>query len=179
MTKFAALYFILLFGIVQVHCKKTERGFQMLYHSTPNTQFDIPVGLDIFASYYFPVNNIPSDTAAFFASNNITSKQLGRITPSTMSLRAVYQDGSYDYISSVEVSIFDPARPNLTEQIIFYNDNVLPNTGTQIILIPNDVDVTPFIVQGKTFSFRTRIRLRETPQRTITTGWNMNFFARY
>ena len=179
MTKFVALYLILFFAIIQFHCKKTERGFQMLYRSTPNTQFDIPVGLDIFASHYFPSNNIVSDTTIFFTSNNVTAKQLGRITPQSMFLRAVYQDGSYEYISSVEVSIFDPARPNLTAQIIFYNDNVLPNTGTQVTLIPNDVDVTPFLVQGKSFSITTRIRLRDTPQRTITTGWGMNFFARY
>ena len=179
MTKLGAFSFILFFSFLQLNCKKTERGFQILYRSTPNSQYDIPVGLDIFASHYFVVNNILSDTTIFFSANNLTAKQLGRITPSTMFMRAVYQDGTYDYISSVEVSIFDPARPNLTEQIIFYNDNVLPNTGTQITLIPNDVDVTPFIVQGRSFSIRTRIRLRDTPQRTITTGWGINFFARY
>ncbi len=171
------LFLFLCCGILQLQCRKQDRGFQMNYISTPNTQFDIAVGLDPFKSHFYP-EPVSSDTSLYFTANNVTAKQLGRITPYTMYLRAVYQDGSYDFVSNVEVTIFDPTRPNLTEQIIFYNDNVAVSTGTQITLIPNDVDVTPFIVQGKTFGIRIRIRLRDVPQRTITTGWNMAFFAR-
>ena len=170
---------ILFFGLLQLQCRKQENGYQMPYHSTPNTQYDIPIGLDPLASWYAKLNGISTDTALFFSTHNISANQLGRITPYTMYLRAVYQDGGYEDVSSVEVSIADPTRPTLPEQVIFYNDAVLPNTGTQITLVPVDVDVTPYLINGKIFTLKTRFRFRNITQRTITTGWNMNFFARY
>ena len=174
---FIRFFACLIIVCMHLNCKKQDRGFQMIYRSL--TPYNISIGLDPFASHYYTSDQILSDTVLFFPANNVTAAQVGRITPYTMNIRASFQDGRYDFVSHVEVSIFDPARPNTTEQIIFYNDNVPVTTGTQINLVPNDVDVTPFLVKGKSFVLRTKFQFRDTPQRTIATEWNASFFARY
>jgi hypothetical protein len=156
-------------------CKKDQPGFEMQYRRT----FILPIGLDNFLSHNFEFKDISSDTTVFFTPNNATSNQIDRIEPLSMNIRALFggNDNRFNIISRVEVWISDPSRPKLTPQIVFFRDDVPLNTGNRLDLIPNNVDVRPFLIEGSKFNLRINFRLRNIPDRSIDTEWNAAFFS--
>ena len=167
--------FLLLIALLFASCRKTEAGFDMSYRR----EFNLPGGLNIFQSHNFEFKDIACDTSVFFKTNSATASEITRIEPSTMNIRAIFggADNSYVFIDRVEVWISDPNRPNLTAQIAFFRDNVPINTGNRLDLIPNNIDVRPFLVEGSRFNLRINLRLRNTPDRSIDSEWNASFFA--
>lgn len=156
-------------------CRKKDTGFEMNYRR----QFSIPIGLDVFSSHNFEFKEIAADTAVFFMVNgSYTANQISLIEPKAMNLRAVFGGGDYIFIDKVEVWISDPSRPKLTPQIIFFRDDVPLSTGTRLDLVPNNVDVRPFLLEGSRFNLRINLRLRAITERSIETEWNTSFFAR-
>jgi hypothetical protein len=156
-------------------CKKKESGFEMQYRRT----FEFPIGLNNFLSHNFEFKDIASDTSVFFKANNTSSNQIVRIEPLSMNIRALFggTDNSYNLIERVEVWISDPSRPKVIPQIIFFRDNVPLSTGNRLDLIPNNVDVRPFLVEGSRFTVRINLRLRAITERSIDTEWNATFFS--
>jgi hypothetical protein len=166
--------FLLLPFFIGMGCRKKEEGFEMTY----KRQFDLPVGLDIFASHNFKFNDVACDTSIFFTINNATASQIKRVLPRTMSLRSIFTSATrYDFIKQVEVYVSDNSRPNLTPQIAFFRDDVPLGTGSQLDLVPNNVDLRPFLLEGNRFSIRINISLRDYPPRSIETECNFSFFA--
>ena len=156
-------------------CRKKETGFEMNYRR----QFPIPIGLDVFSSHNFEFKDIAADTAVFFTVNgSYSANQISLIEPKAMNLRAVFGEGDFIFIDKVEVWISDPSRPKLSPQIIFFRDDVPLSTGIRLDLVPNNVDVRPFLLQGSRFNLRINLRLRAITERSIETEWNTSFFAR-
>jgi hypothetical protein len=166
--------FLLLLALLTSSCRKKQEGFEMTY----KRQFDLPIGLDVFASHNFKFNDIACDTSVFFQINNATASQIKRILPRSMSLRSIFTSAnSYNFIRQVEVYVSDNSRPNVTPQIAFFRDDVPPSTSDRLDLIPNEVDLRPFLLEGNRFSVRINISLRDFPPRSIETECNFSFFA--
>jgi hypothetical protein len=166
--------FLLLSFFMLTSCRKKEEGFEMTY----KRQFDLPVGLDIFASHNFKFNDVACDTSIFFTINNATASQIKRVLPRSMSLRSIFTSATrYDFIKQVEVYVSDNSRPKVTPRIAFFRDDVPLGTGDRLDLIPNEVDLRPFLLEGNRFSIRINISLRDYPPRTIETECNFSFFA--
>ena len=156
-------------------CRKKDTGFEMNYRQ----QFPIPIGLDVFSSHNFEFKDIAADTAVFFTVNgSYTANQISLIEPKAMNLRAVFGEGDFIFIDKVEVWISDPSRPKLSPQIIFFRDDVPLSTGIRLDLVPNNVDVRPFLLEGSRFNLRINLRLRAITERSIETEWNASFFAK-
>lgn len=155
-------------------CQKKDTGFEMNYRR----QFVLPIGLDVFSSHNFEFKDIAADTTIFFKANgSYTAKQINRIEPRAMNLRAVFGGGDFVVIDRVEVWISDPSRPKLTPQIIFFRDDVPLSTGNRLDLVPNNVDLRPFLIDGSYFNIRINLRLRAITERSVDTEWNASFFA--
>jgi hypothetical protein len=156
-------------------CRKKVTGFEMSYRR----QFKLPIGLDVFSSHNFRFFDIASDTSIFFKVNgSYTADQISLIEPKAMNLRAVFGEGDFIFIDKVEVWISDSTRPKLTPKIIFFRDDVPLSTGTRLDLVPNNVDVRPFLLEGSRFTLRINLRLRAITERSIETEWNTSFFAK-
>jgi hypothetical protein len=166
--------FIVLIGLF-AGCRKKELGIEMLYRR----EFSFPIGLDVFRSHNFEFKEIACDTSVFFQANSVTAKQVTRIEPQAMSIRSIFggPDNSYNVIDRVEVWVSDPNRPNLSAQIAFFRDNVPINTGNRLDLVPNNIDMRPFLIDGNRFNLRINLRLRDITQRSIDSEWNATFFA--
>ena len=166
--------FLLLLTLLMASCRKKQEGFEMTYRR----QFDLPIGLDIFKTHTFKFNDVAADTSVFFQINNVTASQIKRILPRSMSLRSIFTSATrYDFIKQVEVLVSDKNRPRLTPQIAFYRDDVPIGTGDRLDLIPSEVDLSPFLLEGSRFSISINITLRDYPPRTIETECNFSFFA--
>ena len=155
-------------------CQKKDTGFEMNYRR----QFVLPIGLDNFSSHNFEFKNIAADTAVFFKANgSYTANQISRLEPRAMNLRSVFGGGDFLVIDKIEVWISDPSRPKVTPQIIFFRDDVPLSTGSRLDLVPNNVDLRPFLIEGSQFTLRINIRLRAITERSIEIEWNTSFFA--
>ena len=168
-------YSIIIITLLSIgSCRKRELGFEMLYRR----QFTLPIGLDYFSSHNFEFKDIASDTAVFFKANGaVSASQITRIEPRSMSLRALFGGADFIIIDKVEVWISDPSRPKLTPQIVFFRDEIPLNTGDRLDLVPNNVDVRPFLMEGSRYNLRINIRLRATTERSVETEWNTSYFA--
>jgi hypothetical protein len=166
--------FLLLLTLLMAGCRKKQEGFEMTY----KRRFDLPIGLDIFASHNFKFNDVACDTSIFFQINNATASQIKRILPRSMSLISIFTSATrYDFIKQVEVYVSDNSRPKVTPQIAFFRDDVPLGTSDRLDLIPSEVDLRPFLLEGNRFSIRINISLRDYPPRTIETECNFSFFA--
>jgi hypothetical protein len=95
-----------------------------------------------------------------------------------MSLQSIFSSANrYDFIRQIEVWISDANRPNLTPKIAFFRDEVPFSTGDRLDVVPNDIDLRPFLLEGNRFTIRINILLRDAPPRTIETECNFSFFA--
>jgi hypothetical protein len=165
------IYLAMLLGLFGcAACSKTTPGFDMPYRRT----FDLPIGLDPFALHNFAFKDISTDTALIFKANNATSDKITRIEPKTMILRGLFVAGNYGFIEKAEVRI---STATLGEQIIFFRDQIPFNTGEKLDLIPNNVDVKPYLMGGK-FNVRMILTLRDSPPKTFETEVPMTFFAK-
>lgn len=167
---YAALCFCL---VVCGSCRKNEPGFDMTYRRT----FELPIGLNTFQSWNREFPDIASDTSVFFAANKVNGDKIGPILPKGMRIRAIFNN-SFEFVSRVEVFISDPSRPNLTEQTVFFRDDVPFSSSNRIDLIPNNIDVSKFIKEGSKYKLRINFRFRDISQRSIDCEWEALFFAR-
>jgi hypothetical protein len=156
-------------------CGKRPEGFDMTYRRT----FQLLSGLGVSASHRFEFKNIAADTAVFFKTGGSTRELIQKIYPSSMNIRALFANDAQalNIMYSVDVQIFDPNRPNLGEPTIFYRDQVPINTGFQLDLVPNNVDLRPFLFDSKTFGIKVIIRVNELTSRTTDLEWNATFLA--
>lgn len=168
-------YAFLLIVTLFMGCRKKQIGFEMLYRR----DFIFPIGLDAFRSHNFEFKDIACDTSVFFQANSATASQVTRIEPQTMTIRSIYggADNTFNIIDRVEVWVSDPSRPNLTAQIAFFRDNVPLNTSSRLDLVPNNIDMRPFLIEGNRFNLRINLRLRDVTPRSIDVEWNAAFFA--
>jgi hypothetical protein len=168
-------YAFLLLIVLFAGCRKKQIGFEMMYRR----DFTFPIGLDAFRSHNFEFKEIACDTSIFFQANSTTAKQVTRIEPQTMTIRSTFggADNTFNVIDKVEVWVSDPSRPSLTAQIAFFRDNVPLNTSSRLDLVPNNIDMRPFLIDGNRFNLRINLRLRGTTERSIEAQWDATFFA--
>jgi hypothetical protein len=151
-------------------CSKSVPGFDMPYRRT----LDLPIGLNPFALHNFEFKDIATDTAVLFKANNVTATQITAIEPKNMTIRGLFVAANYGFLEKVEVRI---STATLSEQIIFFRDQIPFNTGEKLDLIPNNVDVKPYLMTGK-FTIRLILTLRDSPPKTFETEVPMTFFAK-
>jgi hypothetical protein len=111
--------------------------------------------------------------------NGVSKDVIQKIYPRSMQIRALFANDAQalNIMYSVDVVIFDPNRPQLGEPTIFYRDQIPISTGFQLDLVPNNVDLRPFIFDGKTFGVKIIIRVNELTSRTTDLEWNATLLA--
>ncbi len=170
------LKFLLLLLPILAGCRKTDAGFDMTYKRS----FTIPVGWDPFSTFTATFVDIPVDTALFFQANSISSDKIGQIVPRSMNVRTVFSgDGTLNIVRKVEVLMFDSQLTPSSEQLVFYNDEVLPSTTSQITLVPTGADVRKRFLEGNgRFRLRLKIYFNDVTQRSYEVEWNATFLAK-
>lgn len=164
---------LLLFS--SLSCNKKIVGFDMYYKRT----YNIPVGINPFVSTVWNSDYITPDTTTFFSVNASSSAKVLKVIPKSMQLSSIYPSASttLDNLTRVEVTIFDPARPAIPAQTIFYRDNVPANTAYTLDLLPNAVDVKDLVIYSKKFIISISIQVAQPPPRTIETQFSVYFTA--
>ena len=176
-TKHGRMPFLYILGLgvflATNSCRKSEPGFDMTYRRT----FELPIGLNTFQSWNRLFTDIATDTSVFFPANQVTGDKVTAILPKGMRSRSAVNQ-SFEFVSRIEVYISDPSRPQLTEQTVFFRDDVPFSSSNRIDLIPNNIDVSKFIKGGSRYQLRINFRFRDISQRSIDCEWEALFFAR-
>lgn len=157
-------------------CRKIDAGFDMTYRRP----FTIPVGWNPLETFRIVFADTPVDSAVFFQANNITSDKVGQIVPRSMTIRPVFNgDGDLTFVRRVEAAIFDSQLTPSSEQIIFYNDEVQLTGGSQINLIPLNVDVRKKFLSGNgRFRMQIKLYFNQITSRSYDVEWNATFLAK-
>ncbi len=154
-------------------CKTNATGFDMSYQRL----FTMQSGLSPAASHTFVFADIASDTSVFFNLHNVNSNDVTRIEPKSMRLQTQFSGLDYNFIDRIEVRIAYVDKPN-DYQIIFFRDEIPTSTGDRIELLPNNVDIRPYLLKGK-FTVRLVLtQLRQINSNSIESALNFTFFAR-
>ncbi len=164
-----------MFLISSLRCQKKVASFDMYYRRT----YNIPVGINPFVTTVWNSDYITPDTTTFFTANATSSAKISRVIPKSMQISSIYPgaNSTLDILTRVDVTIHDPARPNVPEQTIFYRDNVPANTAYTLDLLPNAVDVRDLVLNSKKFIISISIQVAQPPPRTIETQFNVYFAA--
>ena len=174
-TFLSILFCLGLILFTNLSCNKKIVGFDMYYKRT----YNIPVGINPFVSTVWNSDYITPDTTTFFTANASSSAKVLKVIPKSMQISSIYPSGNttLDNLTRVEVTIFDPARPSIPAQTIFYRDNVPANTAYTLDLLPNAVDVKDLVINSKKFIISISIQVAQPPPRTIETQFNVYFTA--
>ena len=173
MKKIHILFFLL---PILAGCRKVDAGFDMTYRRT----FTIPVGWNPIQTFTIVFADTPVDSAVFFQANNITSDKVGQIVPRSMTIRPVFSgDGDLTFVRRVEAAIFDSQLTPASEQTVFYNDEVQLTSGSQINLVPLNVDVRPkFLAGNGRYRMRIKFYFNQVTARSYDLEWNAVFLAK-
>ena len=103
-----------MFLISSLRCQKKVASFDMYYRRT----YNIPVGINPFVTTVWNSDYITPDTTTFFTANATSSAKISRVIPKSMQISSIYPgaNSTLDILTRVDVTIHDPARPNVPEQ---------------------------------------------------------------
>jgi hypothetical protein len=167
------LFIGVLFMLIFNQCKdRLGPGFDMNYVR----DFEIQAGSPAFQVVVVSVENVLSDTLAFFSTNNVTASDITRIRPK--SAQAVVRFGGYNlsFLDLFSVYIVDPSDPDNRKEI-FYRDGDIPlNEDGNLLLNPGLSDIRDFIVAGK-FHIDFVMRLRDPAPAAIPMRVQWTFLA--
>lgn len=142
---------------------------------TYTRDFEIFAGLNPFDTHYFVIEDIPSDTAAFFTAHQVNSDQIQAITPKSMRMTAIFANASYAFIYEVSVWIVSPDDSSDRKEI-FYRDQIPLNEDGVMDLIPTLSDISAYLYQGS-YNLEVRLQLNSTTTQSIETRLDYSFRA--
>ncbi len=157
--------------LMHLSCKKDPIGFDMTYRNSIN----VNAGLNTIEIHNFVINNIPTDTAAFFKANNSGSSKILSILPKYFNIR---ENSGVDlsFISKVVVIISSKSNPSLPQTAIFYRDDIPFNNDNSLDLIGYNVDLRPYLFENK-YDLKVQFWLRGVSQISISPELNWTFLA--
>ena len=151
-------------------CKKDPNVlFEMAY---PNNDFSIAAGLNPFDVHYFILRNIQTNSDSLFSFHNIKASAITQIQPSSARLSAIFASSDYSFIRKIEIRIFKDNPDDYN--VLFYRDDVPFNTGQDLGLIPNGVNIKKYMVEDH-FGIVVRMELRNISPEFIESRLNFKF----
>jgi hypothetical protein len=166
------VYFVSIALLSIVSCSKDIIGFDMIYRNKIN----INAGLNTIELHNFVISDIATDTSVFFQAANKTKDDVKTILPKLFTINETSLGVPLSFINKAEVIISTKGDPNQKPTVIFYRDDITLNNGTTLDLLPNNVDLRPFIYTGS-YDLRLRLTLRSITQQSINPDVSWSFLA--
>jgi len=151
-------------------CKEDDN---YLFTMDYDLELTIQPGLNTFDIHGEVVNNIPSQIAAYLATNGITEEEITKITSGSARISAILPGSGYGFIEQVEIYIANPTDP-LDRRLAFERLAVPQNTGQELELIGSLIDSKEYLIEDL-FNINFEIRLRQSSPGLIRTRLQMEF----
>ena len=151
-------------------CRKDSRP--ELTVLTQVFDFEVRSGLNTSVTHFFlsgPLNN-PYEQQ--LADVGRTPEDVDAVVPKFAQMSEVFNDIDLDFVSAVEVRVYDPFDPEDSSKEVFYMIPVPANTGTVVRPFPGLQNVED-IVSGPTYGIEVRLIFRRVPQTTFNMRFEM------
>jgi hypothetical protein len=169
------LFIVLLFPLLWSGCKGKVEGFDMIYkRDYPKV---IPVGVSIFLSHYFVLEDIKPDFVKNAKTHNVTEVDIKRILPKFFRISSRFGDTDFSFVREVTVNIYPHGDKTLKTEV-FYRTDIPLNTGTSINLNAGTADLKNILIDDtNSYDLEVKMVFRATPPANIETVADFSFFA--
>jgi len=172
----SALFCALLF----TQCSKDSLSvaFEMTY---PQNRFTVPAGLNTLESHYIFFRDVSTSKNLFF--DDIPEEQIQEITPARASLRADQNVADFAFAEEIIVRLCEDSQVDINNVLqkcrreLFFRDNIPFNTGRQVDLIPNAINLKE-VLTGTDYTFVVVFRNRAFTSINIPANLEMVFEAK-
>ncbi len=174
------IHFLAIFLLFACKEDDLDFAFRMEYI---NQRFEIPAGINPIESHFFLQADIPSNKATFFG--NFSEEDITEVSP--LGARLTSLEGTninYGFISEVSIRICTDeifSQQDIVQKCareIFFREDIPLNTGDEIDLLPNGLNVKEFLTRDDFSVVVVLRRLRDFPPTSINTRLDMEFQAR-
>ena len=116
----------------------------------PNLDFTIQAGSNPLETYYFNIDHVPTNALSLFSVNGIDTAGVNSITPLRGRLTSVFNDADYDFLYEIAIQLCEEGdHESRCGKEIFYRFPIPNKPGSFVDVIPNPVEVKPFILKEK------------------------------
>lgn len=176
MKYFSLLLFSLLFFS---SCKKEENSF-LLRIPVTNLKFSVDPTFQPGFEYYIPINNVRTNALSLLQAKGIDTAAIKSIRPGRASLSVLFGQSDLNFIDAVSIRLcpLGDDKENCGQEA-FYRAPVPFNPGTEIDLIPSNVDdIRDFVLPDKINVQVKFERLRSFPEGSFDIILDMEFLVR-
>lgn len=163
---------LLLASALTPSCNSDEARFDMTYQR----QFEIQAGLAPFTAHVIKIEDIPTDTAAFFGANNVTSDRILKINPLQCRLFSQFNDTNFGFVELAAVIIVNPLDPD-DRQEVFYRDNIPLTEDDVLDIFPDLPNVKEMLTRLPKYDLELVMRFREPVPSTLSVRLDWAFRA--
>ena len=149
--------------VLTASCAKNKKAeyFSMLQVY----DFEIRAGLNTTVTHFFVSPPLNSTYELQLEETGHTADQVGGVFPKFAELSAVFDDVDLDFVSAVEIRLYDPFDPDHAQEV-FYMIPVPANTNATIRPFPGLANVED-IVSEPTYGIEMRLIFRQPPPITF------------
>lgn len=165
---FRSILFLLL--TISISCGK-ERT--VLFTIPIDLYFEIPAGLNPFASHFHDAENIPTNYQKLKNQFNLSDDQKVRILPESAILQVIDRSENLSFLQEVHISIYDTFHPDILYDA-FLTEDVPINANDNVFVVPFNDDLSELLMQSHT-NFQVKLRTRTVSPSFLECRLTLNF----
>ncbi len=168
----------LLFASLIFSCKKENPS--LLTIQVVNLNYPVNTAFNVFETHYLTIENVPTNTLSLLAASNLDTAGIQNILPKAARIAALFGEADLDFIDAVSVRIcpLGDTQPNCGQEV-FYRDPTPFNNGSDIDLVPSNVDDIRWVIYPERVNVQLKLeRLRDAPGTSFDINLAMEFAVR-
>lgn len=171
--------FLLLLTIFSIigGCKDNEESV-LFTLPIRNINFEIPAGLNPIKAHYFVINDVPTFFNDLMESNHVNIDDVASIIPVSARLVQPFSDIDYDFAYEISIKLCDNPEDEDCAHEIFWRKPVPEDTGSQLDIVPNEIDMKDILTKEKIKIHIILLQLRTTTPEFFNNQLELNFEVR-
>jgi len=161
-------------ALTSLSCRKDDLGILFRIPFQP-VDFTIQAGLNTLDTWYFNIDNVPTNSLALFQANGIDTASVRSLVPQRARLRSVFDDVNYNFLFEIAVYLCEAGvqTPKCGKEV-FYRFPLPNNPGIFVDLVPNPLEVKDLILRDKV-NVQVMLRLLSPPPQFIEARLELEF----
>lgn len=142
-------YILVLMAALTLSCEKNDDDILFII-PFPNLDFTIQAGLNPLDTWYFNIDNVPTNAVSLLSGNGIDTAAIQSLVPHVGRLTSVFGDADYQFVYEIAIYLCEAGNqsPKCGKEI-FYRFPLPNNPGAFVDLIPNPAEVKDLILRDK------------------------------
>ena len=171
------IIFLLLTILIIGGCRDNE---EHILFTIPirHINFEIPAGINPIKSHYFVINDVSTFFDDLMEANHVNIEDVASIIPVSAKLVQPLSDIDYDFIYEISVRLCDHPEDDDCNHEIFWRKPVPEDIGSQLDIVPNEINMKDIISKKKVKLQVVLVQLRKTTTEFFDNQMELNFEVR-